>query len=122
MESSNLVSEETLTRKKNEARAERDKARVLQTEAAAKREQAERLQREEERLGAQADDLDKEVVDMEWQEPMLERRIPDKEKTHAEYLQENADTESSINMYRDGTMRRRDQEAGLRQDAENKKR
>ena len=56
--------------------------------------EAERLQREEERLGAQADDLDKEVVDMEWQKPMLERRIADIEKTHAEYLRENADTES----------------------------
>ena len=37
-------------------------------------------------------------------------------------MQENADTEKSINMYRDGTKHRRDQEAGLRQDAENKKR
>ena len=86
MERSNLVSEETLTGKRNEARAEREKARGLLTEVAAKREEAGRLQREEERLGAQADDLDKEVVDMEWQEPMLERRIADIERTHAEYL------------------------------------
>ena len=69
-----------------------------------KRVDAERLQREEERLGTQADDLDREVVDMEWQEPILERRIADIEKTHADYLREKADTESSINMYRVGTM------------------
>ena len=59
---------------------------------------------------------------MEWQEPMLEMRIAEIERTHAEYLRENADTERSINMYRDGTMRQQNQEAGLRQDAENKKR
>ena len=53
---------------------------------------------------------------------MLERRKDYIERTHAEYLQESTDTESSINMYRDGTMRQRNQEAGLRQDAENKKR
>ena len=83
--------------------------------------EAERLQREEERLGAQADDLDKEVVDMEWHKTLLERRIADIEKTQAEYLRENADTESSINMYRAVTMCRRDQEAGLRRNAKSKK-
>ena len=83
MEGLNLVSKETLTRKRNEARAARERARVLQADAAEKRVEAEWLQREEERLGAQADDLDKEVVDMEWQEPRLERRIADIEKTIA---------------------------------------
>ena len=58
---------------------------------------------------------------MEWQEPMLERRRAEIERTHAEYLRESADTECSINMYRDGTLRRRDKEAGLRQDPQNKK-
>ena len=118
----NLVSEETLTRKRNEARAEREKGRVLQAEAAGNRVEAEQLQREEERLGAQADDLEKEVVDMEWQEPTLEKKIADIERTHAEYLRENADTEGSINMYLSGTICRQNQEAGLRQDAEDKSR
>ena len=53
---------------------------------------------------------------------MLEKKIAFIEKTHAEYLRENAYIESSIKMYRDGTMHGRDQEVGLRQDAENKKR
>ena len=110
----NLVSEETLTRKRNEAWAEQEKARVLQAEAAGIRADDEQLQKEEEGLGAQADDLDKEVVDMEWQEPMLEKKIADIERTHSVYLREKADTEGSINMYLSGTIRRRNQEAGLR--------
>ena len=75
LEGLNLVSKETLTRKRNEAGAARERARVLRTDAAVKRLEADWLQNEEERLGAQADDLDKAVVDMEWQKPMLERKI-----------------------------------------------
>ena len=118
----NLVSEETLTRKRNEVRAEREKARVLQTESAKIRVDAEQLQREEERLGAQADDLDKELVDMEWQEPRIEKKIADIERTHVVYLRENADTEGSITKYLSGIIRRQNQEAGLRQDAEHRRR
>ena len=118
----NLVSEETLTRKRNEVRAEQEKARVLQAESAKIRADAEQLQREEKRLGAQADDLDKEVVEMEWQEPTLEQEIADLERTHAIYLRESADFEGSINRYLSHTTRLRNQEAGLRLDAEHKRR
>ena len=118
----NLVSEETLTQKRNEVRAEQEKARVLQAESAKIRADAEQLPREEERLGAHADDLDKEVVDMEWQEPMLEKEIADIERTHAIYLRERADFEGSIKRYLSDTTRLRNQEAGLRQDAEHKRR
>ena len=61
----NLVSEATILRKRSEARAEREKARVLGIEAAELRSIVNKLQKEEERLGAQADDLDREVVNME---------------------------------------------------------
>ena len=81
-----------------------------------------KLQHEEKRLGAQADDWYREVVNMEWQEPMLEKKMADIEKTRAVYLRESADTEKAIKMYQKGIIRRRDQEAELRQDAENKKR
>ena len=63
----NLVSVATILRKRSEARAEREKARVLGIEAAELRSIVNKLQKEEERLGAQADDLDREVVNMEWQ-------------------------------------------------------
>ena len=53
---------------------------------------------------------------------MLEMKMADIEKTCAVYLRESADTERAINMYQRGVIRRRDQEAGLRHDAENKKR
>ena len=66
----NLVSEATILRKRSEARAEQERARVLGIEAAELRSIISKLQHEEERLGAQADDLDREVVNMEWQEPM----------------------------------------------------
>ena len=118
----NLVSEETLTRKRNEVRAEREKARVLQTESAKIRVDAEQLQREEERLGAQADDLDKEVVDMEWQEPALEKEIADIERWHAIYLRGSADFEGSVNMYLSDATCLQNQEAKLRLDAERKRR
>ena len=61
----NLVSVATILRKRSEARAEREKARVLGIEAAELRSIVNKLQKEEERLGAQADDLDREVVNME---------------------------------------------------------
>ena len=75
LEGSNLVSEETLTWKRNEAGAARERAKVLKADAAIKGVEAERVQKEEESLGAQADELDKVVVYMVWQEPMLERKI-----------------------------------------------
>ena len=53
---------------------------------------------------------------------MLEQRIAEVESRHEDYVWENIDTETSINMYRDASRQRRDQEAGLRQEAENKKR
>ena len=117
-----FVSEETLRRKREEEIALRGKARILRAEAVTKREQAVHLQREEERLGDEANDLDREIVDMEWQEPMLEQRIAEVESSHETYVRENNDTEASINMYRDASRWRREQEAGLRQEAENKKR
>ena len=100
----------------------RNKARALRAEAVMKREQAVHLQREEERLGDEADDLDREIVDMEWQEPMLEQRIAEVSSRHGTYSREKNDTEALINMYRDASRWRRDQETGLRQEAENKKR
>ena len=118
----NLVSKVTILRKRSEARAERERARVLGIEAAELRSIISKLQHEEKRLGAQADDWYREVVNMEWQEPMLEKKMADIEKTRAVYLRESADTEKAIKMYQKGIIRRRDQEAELRQDAENKKR
>ena len=118
----NLVSEETLTRKRNEVRDEREKARVLQAESAKIRADAEQLQREEERLGAQADYLDKEVVEMEWQEPTLEQEIADLERTHAIYLRESADFEGVTNRYLSLIKHLGNQEAGLIQDSEHKRR
>ena len=59
---------------------------------------------------------------MEWQEPMLEQSIAEIESRHEDYVRENINTETSINMYRDAIWRRRGQEAGLRQQAEDKKR
>ena len=53
---------------------------------------------------------------------MLENKMADIEKTRVVYLRESADTERAIKMNQRGIIRRRDQEAELRQDAENKKR
>ena len=118
----NLVSEATILRKRSEARAERERARVLGIEAAELRSIISKLQHEEKRLGAQADDWYREVVNMEWQEPMLEKKMADIEKTRAVYLRESVDTERATKMYQRGIIRRREQEAELRQDAENMKR
>ena len=62
----NLVSEATILRKRSEARAKRERARVLGIEATELRSIISKIQHKEERLGAQADDLDREVVNMEW--------------------------------------------------------
>ena len=121
LEGSNLVSEDTLTRKRNEAGAARERARVLRTDAAVKRLEADWLQKEEERLGDQANDLDKAVVDIEWQEPMLERKIAALQKTHDKYLRDIEDTKSHINMYRAVILCRQDRSAGLRRNVERKK-
>ena len=51
LEGSNLVSEETVIRQRNEAGAARESARGLRTDAAVKRLEADRLQKEEEILG-----------------------------------------------------------------------
>ena len=59
---------------------------------------------------------------MEWQEPTLEQEIADLERTHAIYLRESADFEGSINRYLSHTTCLRNQEAGLRLDAEHKRR
>ena len=72
LEGSNLVSEETLTRKRNEAGAAQERTRVLRTDAAEKRLEADRLQKQEEKLGDLADKLSKGAID--WR-PMLERKI-----------------------------------------------
>ena len=69
----NLVSEETITRMRNEVRMEREKARVLQDESAKARADADQLQSEEEHLGALADELGNEVMSWEWQVPTLEK-------------------------------------------------
>ena len=98
LEGSNLVSEETLTQKRNEAGAARERARVLRTVSAVKRLEADWLQKEEEILGALADELDKAVVDMEWQEPMLERKIAATQKTHDKCLQDLEVINSHVNM------------------------
>ena len=83
----NLVSKVTILRKRSEARAEQERARILGIEAAELRSIISKIQHKEERLGAQADDLDREVVNIEWQGPMLERKMADIEKTCAVYLE-----------------------------------
>ena len=59
---------------------------------------------------------------MEWQEPALEKEIADIERWHAIYLRESADFEGSVLMYLSDATRLQNQEAGLRLDAEQKRR
>ena len=82
----NLVSEETLTRKKGEAVAAWERAQALKTEAVVKGLDAEQLQLKEENLGFQADELDEAVVDMEWEETLLVPKVAALQRRHDRYL------------------------------------
>ena len=59
---------------------------------------------------------------MEWQKSALEKEIADIERWHALYLRESADFEGSVLMYLTDATRLQTQEAGLRLDAEQKRR
>ena len=94
----------------------------MQDEFVKARADAEQLQREEERLGALADELENEVVSKEWQVPMLEKDVDDTERMHATFLRESTDFEGVTDRYLTLITNLRNQEAGLRQDSEHKRR
>ena len=107
---------------RNKVRMEREKVRILQDESAKARADAEQLQSEEKCLGAFADDLENKVMSREWQVLALEMDVDDAERLHATFLRHSADIEDIIDRYLTQITSLRNQEAGLRQDSERKRR